>query len=82
METQATEVLDHIKGVISKILSLPPDQIDDAQLLTEYGLNSIDLIDLVASLETEYGILFDPATMENITCRSLSTNVISSLKAG
>jgi acyl carrier protein len=82
METQATEVLDHIKGVISKILSLPPNRIDDAQPLTDYGLNSIDLIDLVASLETEYGIQFDPATMENITCRSLSTNVISSLRAG
>ncbi|HEV7372761.1 MAG TPA: MFS transporter [Arenibaculum sp.] len=82
MQSEAAKIHRRIKDAVSRLIAVPAVEIDDGQLLSEYGMNSIDLIDLVAALEAEYGIEFDPTTMTDVTCRSLSANVLASLRVG
>jgi acyl carrier protein len=81
MQHEAPEITDGIKESVSKLLNVPATDIEDGRLLSDYGLNSIDLIDLVAGLETQYGVQFDPETMKDITSLSLAANVAALLRA-
>lgn len=78
MNSDETEVRDHVKSLISKILAIPPSEIKDDRILSEYGLNSIDMIDVVVALQAKYQVQFDPDSMKDVTCRLLSANVLSS----
>jgi acyl carrier protein len=80
MRPESTEVHGYVRELIAKVLSVPPSKIDEAELLSNYGVNSVDLIDVVVGLESKYGIRFDPKAMKNLTCRSLSENVRASLR--
>lgn len=68
-----------VKSLVSKLVTVPVAEIDGRELLSTYGLNSIDMIDLVAELETKYGNQFDPSAMKDVTCSSLAQSVASFL---
>jgi acyl carrier protein len=82
MQSEAVKIHGRVKEAVSRLIAVPAADIDDARLLSEYGMNSIDLIDLVAALETEFGVAFDPDGMEDVTCRTLVANVLASLRVG
>ena len=79
IRSEAGEVRGYVRELISKVLGLPPAEIDAAELLSNYGVNSIDLIDVAVKLEAKYSIQFNPDTMKDLTCRTLSENVLTSL---
>lgn len=82
MQSESGKIHGRVKDAVSKLIAVPAAEIDDGQLLSEYGMNSIDLIDLVAALEAEFGVEFDPDEMRDVTCRTLSANVLASLRVG
>lgn len=75
------EVSAFIRTLVSQVLCVTPDEIDDAELLSNCGVNSVDLIDIVVALETKYKVQFDPKTMNNLTCRSLVESILAVLPA-
>ncbi|MEQ8967433.1 MAG: acyl carrier protein [Azospirillaceae bacterium] len=65
---------------VAGVLTIPVEELDESLVLVDdYGLTSVDLIDLVAGLQARYGIAFDPATLKAISCRSLADAVIAAL---
>jgi acyl carrier protein len=75
------EVHRYVRELISRVACIPSSDIDEAEFLSSYGVNSVDLIDVIVKLESRYGAQFDPETMKGLTCRSLSENVLASLAA-
>jgi acyl carrier protein len=74
------EVRTYVRELIARVLGVAPDAIDDGELLAVLGVNSVDLIDVVVKLESKYEARFDPEKMKNLTCRSLSDNVMASVR--
>lgn len=77
-----SEVRDHVLGLIAEVLCMDAGEIDDGVLLSEYGINSIDMIDVVVKVEEKYKIRLDPDKMRNLTARRLIDNVESVVPAG
>ncbi|MFL6624808.1 MAG: acyl carrier protein [Sulfurifustaceae bacterium] len=75
------EVRGYIKQLVADVLSVAPAEIDETELLTTYGINSVDLIDIVVKLESKYRAQFQPEAMRDLTCRALADNVIASVGA-
>jgi len=78
----AADVRAHVRARVAALLGVAEPDLDEERLLVEYGLNSVDLIDLVAGLEARYAIRFDPETLQAITCRSLADSAAAALAAG
>lgn len=70
-------VLDRIRRVLVESLGVrrPVDEIDpDAPLFgTGLGLDSVDAVELVVSLETEFGIHFPPGAMSRRVMRTVGS---------
>lgn len=75
------EVRARVKALISDALGMAPAEIDDEEFLSSYGINSVELIDVIVKLESEYGVRFQPEAMKDLTCRSLAAYVVASLGA-
>ena len=75
------EISAHVKEIIAGMLCMEVDEIDEAKLLSDYGLNSVDFIDIVVKLEARYKVEFDPAAMNSLSCQSLTQNIETSLAA-
>jgi acyl carrier protein len=69
------EIGNQVREIIADMLSMKAGDIDETKLLTDYGLNSVDFIDIVVKLESMYKVEFDPATMGGLSCRSLAQNI-------
>ncbi len=51
-------MLDHIRNIISQYIKIDPQQItEDTELVEELGLNSYDLVSLIAAMEEEFEIV-------------------------
>jgi acyl carrier protein len=75
------EISAYVKEFVAEMLCIKVEEIDEAQLLSDYGLNSVDFIDIVVKLETRYQLAFDPATMKSLSCQSLVQNIETALAA-
>jgi acyl carrier protein len=73
------EIRHHVRQVIAELLSIQPVELDETELLSNYGVTSVELIDVAVKLEAKYDIQLDPAAMKDLTCCSLSENVLASL---
>lgn len=71
-----------VVGLFCEILGVEPSSIDEKELLASYGVNSVDLIDVVVKLETRFGIQFDPEKMTDLSCRKFTDNIQAALAAG
>lgn len=80
-EVKHDGVRNDVRNVIAAVLQLPAHELADDALLADYGLTSIDLIDIVSTLETRYAIQFAPETMTALSCRSLGDSVLAALAA-
>lgn len=78
---QTNEMNAYVKEIIAQILSIDETEIDEAQPLLNYGLNSIDLIDIIVKLEAKFKVRFDPETMKNLTVLSLVNNIETAIAA-
>lgn len=74
-----SEVRGHVRELVANILSETPDNIDEMEFLSDYGVTSVELIDIVVKLEGRFRIRFAPQTMKGLTCHSLSENIIALL---
>jgi len=72
----------HVRGLVAAILCMEEGAIDDGEPLSNYGMTSVDLIDLVVKLEERFKVSFDPSTMTNLTCRLLADNIAALVPAG
>lgn len=55
---QENMMLDHIRNIISQYIKIDPQQItEDTELVEELGLNSYDLVSLIAAMEEEFEIV-------------------------
>ncbi len=79
---QNSEVHNHVRELVANILSVAPDKIDEMQGLSAYGVTSVELIDIAVKLETKFHISFVPETMNDVTCHSLSQNILALLNRG
>jgi len=79
---QNSEVHDHVRELVASILSVAPDKIDEMQLLSLYGITSVELIDIAVKLEARFHISFVPETMSDLTCHLLSQNILALLSRG
>jgi len=70
-------VIDRVRRVLIESLGVrrAPDEIDpDAPLFgTGLGLDSVDAVELVVSLETEFGVHFEPGAMSRRVMRTVGT---------
>lgn len=71
-----------VVGLFCEILGVEPSSIDEKELLASYGVNSVDLIDVVVKLETRFGIQFDPEKMTDLSCSKFTENIHAALAAG
>jgi len=78
---QTSELSSCVKEMIAQTLSISESEIDATQPLSNYGLNSIDLIDIVVKLESTFQVRFDPKTMKDLTVKSLVTNIETAIAA-
>jgi acyl carrier protein len=81
-EAAMSEVRDHVLGLIAEVLCMDAGEIDEGALLSDYGLNSIDMIDVVVKIEEKYKIRLDPNKMRGLTGRRLIDNVEALVPAG
>jgi acyl carrier protein len=52
--------LQTVRGLVAGLLQMADGDIDPQAQLTDLGLNSVELIDLVVRLENDHGVQFDP----------------------
>lgn len=69
------DVRDDVRSLLCETLCFQDTELDDQVLLSDYGLTSIDLLDVVAHLESRYAIKFKPESMARLTAESLVQNV-------
>lgn len=69
---QITEALNILKHIISKILKISEERIDEENSMEEYGLNSIIILDLIKELEEIFGSLPKTLFYEYATLKELA----------
>src|SRR5258708_22327345 len=50
------EILDQIKGIVSKRSEVPVEQLTDATRLEDLGVGSLEVIEIVYDIEEKFGI--------------------------
>lgn len=69
---RTTEAINILKRVISKILKISENRIDEENSMEEYGLNSIIILDLIKELEVIFGSLPKTLFYEYTTLKELA----------
>lgn len=75
-------VFDKIKAVLVEQLDVDPDKITrDTDLMTDLGADSLDLVELLMTLEEEYGIsTADETVYENKTVGEIADYIETLIK--
>ena len=59
--------IDKVKDIIAKQLSVKPEEIkNDSNIAEELGADSLDLVEILMSLEDEFGISIPDEAIPNI----------------
>ena len=75
-------VFEKLKAVLVEQLDVNPDEITrDTDLLTDLGADSLDLVELIMTLEEEYGVsATDESIYENKTVGEIADYVETLIK--
>lgn len=73
------QVCGDVKRVVAQVLRMDESEIAEVELLSSYGLTSIDFLDILAKLEQKFHVPFEPEQMKNLTCRRLAENIEAGL---
>lgn len=69
-----SEIRSYIHKVIDENDLLPGGNIiEDDVVLKDYGLDSIGVVDLIATIEEEYGFVFDNSELELENFKTISS---------
>ncbi len=79
VETSSPEIVADLRQLAAKIIQTDPDTMEADQPLKEYGITSIELIDLIRRIENQYAITFQPDAFQEITISALAENVIQAM---
>jgi acyl carrier protein len=63
--------LQTVQQLVAGMLQMRAQDIDPEADLRQLGLNSIDLIDIISQLEARWQVLFDPSSLDPLTCLTL-----------
>jgi acyl carrier protein len=78
---ESNQVQGDVKRLVAEILHLEESEISDVELLANYGLTSIEFLDILAKLERKFNVPFEPEQMNELTCRRLAENVAAGIAA-
>ncbi|MCL2078305.1 MAG: acyl carrier protein [Oscillospiraceae bacterium] len=75
-------IFDKIKAVLAEQLDIDPESISrNTDLMTDLGADSLDLVELIMTLEEEYGIsAADESVYENKTVGEIADYIETLLK--
>ena len=60
-------IFDEIKDILAELLDVNPDKIEmSSDLSSDLGADSLDAIDIVMSIEDQYGIEVPDSVIENM----------------
>jgi len=63
-----SEILSKVKKIVSDKLGVEESKVtESAKLIDDLGADSLDLVDLVMDLESEFGVKVDDADLERIS---------------
>lgn len=74
-DLSASQVQQEVRALFAQMLGLPPEHIDETEPLSDYGINSVDMIDAAVKLEARFGIQFDPQTLRDLSCRGFADSI-------
>lgn len=58
--------MNKIKMIIAEQFFIDPEEIDDDTILTDLGMDSLDLVELIITFEEEFDIDIDDKTFETV----------------
>lgn len=59
-ELERQQVTEFLRGLISEAMYMEPDDIDDDTLFSDFGLESITLVKLIAKVNSKYACEIAP----------------------
>ena len=59
-EQERKQVAEFLRGLISEVMYMDPGEIDEDMLFSDYGLESITLIKLIARVNARYSCAIEP----------------------
>ena len=63
----STAVYERLQGIVAEQLGVEPDQVQrDAEFVQDLNADSLDMVELVMSLEEEFGVEISDEEVENI----------------
>lgn len=77
------DILDRVRGLVSKVLRIPVEQIDpETPLIAQLGAESIDLLELRFLLEKEFHVKITDQELRESARRFTADDVVNKFCAG
>ena len=71
------DILAKVAGIVDETLDLKGAQVDESTNLKELGADSFDLLELVTTMEDEFGITFDEDAVTSIATIGQAVDAIA-----
>lgn len=77
--TEIADAIETLRGLLREVLSEPPEVIDaDCDMIDEFGLSSVDVMELISLVEDSWDIAFPLNDLAAIrTLRQLAERVLA-----
>lgn len=80
-EQERARVAEFLRGLISEVMYMDPDDIEEDVLFSDFGLESITLVKLVAKVNAKYACAIEPREiLPYQTLREASTFIAERLR--
>ncbi len=71
-------LLDKVRGLIAEQMGLPVDQVKaESRFIEDLGADSLDLVEMLMTVESEWGLLIDDDDMKRFTTVESVVNYIA-----
>jgi len=71
-------LLDKVRGLIADQMGLPVDQVKaESRFIEDLGADSLDLVEMLMTVESEWGLLIDDDDMKRFTTVESVVNYIA-----
>ncbi len=81
MSTVEADMKDKIKALIADQLCISPDDIaDDADIVSDLGADSLDVVEMLMTLEDEFGIKLKDDQINKIRSVNAICEIIENIK--
>lgn len=69
-------ILKRVIEIVADKAQVDAVEVAEDRPLQALKLASIDLLDVIVSLEDEFTVKFDPTTLKDLSCRSLADSIL------